>query len=273
MKSKVIIAIIAHKEDLSPQEKASLKQCHQVLGKYPIKLICPQGLNVDQYKKVVPNADFEFIDPKWQSNYRMFNRLKIEPLLYEKFKEYDHLLYYELDAWVFRDELEYWCEKPYDFIGAPWIEEVNNGKPEFYPVGGNGGMSLRNIKAHLALWTIDKKLRTNSEVLHDYRKLHGVFGTVLRFPFVIAKLLGYKNNVQYFLKTTALNEDIFWCREAGKFDPGFRVAPADLEYKFAFEKEPSLLYELNEKKLPFACHAWQKYDPEFWAQFIKWENT
>lgn len=39
--------------------------------------------------------------------------------------------------------------------------------------------------------------------------------------------------------------------------------------QFAFEKYPSYLYNLNNKKLPFGCHAWQKYEYNtFWYNFI-----
>jgi hypothetical protein len=44
---------------------------------------------------------------------------------YKRFRDYKFILIYQLDAYVFRDELEYWCEQDYDFIGAPLIE---NGK-------------------------------------------------------------------------------------------------------------------------------------------------
>ena len=54
-----IILIIAHKQHLSPTEKASLKQCFKVLGKYPIRFICPQGLNVNEYLEAEPTAQFK----------------------------------------------------------------------------------------------------------------------------------------------------------------------------------------------------------------------
>ena len=51
-KDLAIILIIAHKEILTENEKTSLAQCYMILNKYPIKLICPENLNVSEYKKV-----------------------------------------------------------------------------------------------------------------------------------------------------------------------------------------------------------------------------
>jgi hypothetical protein len=86
-KKKVVILIIAHKPQLTPSEIKSMKQCYSVLGKHPIKFICPEGLDISEYKKINPLVEIDFIDPKWQSTYAMFNRLKIEPLLYKKYKD------------------------------------------------------------------------------------------------------------------------------------------------------------------------------------------
>ena len=80
----------------------------------------------------------------------MFNKLKESNLLYKKYKKYKYILFYELDAFVFRDELDYWCKKGFDYIGAPW-----NGTHCYYdtPINGvgNGGFSLRNIKSAIKL--------------------------------------------------------------------------------------------------------------------------
>jgi hypothetical protein len=38
--------------------------------------------------------------------------------------------------------------------------------------------------------------------------------------------------------------------------------------KFGFEQHPQLCYELNNQQLPFGCHAWEKYDYEFWEKYM-----
>ena len=63
------------------------------------------------------------------------------------------MLIVQTDAWIFKDELQKWCNMEYDYIGAPWChlcknvhncnyEEVADQKS----IVGNGGLSLRYIK-------------------------------------------------------------------------------------------------------------------------------
>jgi hypothetical protein len=48
----------------------------------------------------------------------------------------------------------------------------------------------------------------------------------------------------------------------------FSVAPVEKAIGFSFEKLPQKLYNLNHNNLPFGCHAWFKYDFDFWEPFI-----
>ncbi len=264
--NSVVILIIAHKPDPSPTELASLSQCQKILGKHPIFLICPEGLDVNEYSKAVPNIKFDFIDPKWQSSYAMFNRLKIEPFLYERYRKYKYILFYELDAWVFRDELDYWCSMDYDYIGAPWFEGYHkaNSTGKFIGVG-NGGLSLRKVKSHL------KALHSFAYISPPKTRIHTFFLSGLSFHNFIKliKDLTIQNNVFYAFNNYERNEDKFWGNVVSKRFSWYKVPVMDIAYRFSIEKNGPLLYERNNCQLPFGCHAWEKYDPEFWEQFIE----
>jgi hypothetical protein len=69
-----------------------------------------------------------------------------------------------------------------------------------------------------------------------------------------------------------VNEDLFW----GLFVPAqcnfFRVPQPAEALAFAFEAHPDFLYELNDRTLPFGCHAWQRYMPEWWIKAIDASN-
>ena len=92
--ASVVVLIIAHKREISTNEQRSLAQCHKILGKYPIFLVSPNGLDMSQYKNIIPTIKVDFIDPKWQSSYAMFNRLKILPFIYRRYKHYKFILFY-----------------------------------------------------------------------------------------------------------------------------------------------------------------------------------
>jgi hypothetical protein len=257
-----IILIVAHKEKLSEAEQASLKQCYTILGNYPIKFICPKGLNVAEYKKIQSNVEFEFIDPKWQSTYKMFGRLKVVPLLYDKFKQYRYILFYELDAWVFRDELEYWCNKNYDYIGAPWLEGWNNAKQGAKVIGiGNGGFSLRKVSSHLKALHSFSYIKKTSELVKEYRS-----GKCSLIELV--KNLTICNNTFIVFNNYYLHEDVFWGKiVAGNFK-WFHLPIPEEAFKFSVEVLPSQFIS-DTNTLPFGCHGWNKYEPEFWEKYIQ----
>jgi hypothetical protein len=42
---------------------------------------------------------------------------------YQAFTDFEFMLIYQLDAFVFRDELADWCRSGYEYIGAPWLRD------------------------------------------------------------------------------------------------------------------------------------------------------
>ena len=52
----------------------------------------------------------------------------------------------------------------------------------------------------------------------------------------------------------------------------FKVPSAQEAVAFAFEAHPDYLYQLNQQRLPFGCHAWQRYQPQFWQTVIAENN-
>jgi hypothetical protein len=281
MKASVVILIISHKESLTDTELLSLKQCYKILGSYPIKIIAPEGNSVEFYNQHLPNPEFEFVEPDKLSDYQKFNNFKISLELYKKFSNYEYILFYEPDAYVFRDELSYWCRTGYDYIGAPWF---GNFRFEDAPLRGvgNGGFSLRNTRSALSLLN---KLRF-LEILEVYQKFNSK-GIITRLPVIFAKLIESKRISSLFEKTFPQNEDVFWGVAAPQritnfhchsmllkfiasliLRNNFKVAPISTAISFSFETDPRLLYEINNEQLPFGCHAWEKYDFDFWRPFI-----
>lgn len=62
------------------------------------------------------------------------------------------------------------------------------------------------------------------------------------------------------------NEDVFFSISDNE---AFHVAPLEVALKFAFEREVERCYQLNNQELPFGCHAWERYNPEFWKPLIE----
>lgn len=61
-------------------------------------------------------------------------------------------------------------------------------------------------------------------------------------------------------------EDLFWGSRASET---FKVAPLEIALQFSFEQDVRQCYLQNKSRLPFGCHAWEKYDFDFWRPIFE----
>lgn len=263
MNSSAIILIFAHKPYLEWYEDISLRQCFGVLHKHPIRLVCPDGVDASAYKRIAPTIEIDFIPPRWLASLRAYNRLKIHPFLYERYAEFEFMLTYELDAFVFKDELEYWCDQGWDYIGAPWFEGYDKATSNARPTGaGNSGFSLRRIKTMLR---VTRRWRYQEPA----SKVVGAWLRGERSLKSMAASLTFRNNFFAPFNDYGGHEDIFWCQVAARRFSELRVAPYEIARRFSFEANPSRLFRESGETLPFGCHKWMTYEPEFWKTHIQ----
>ena len=123
---KAVIVIPVYKQVTDEQETQSLLQCLKILHPYPIVFVCPQNLDTSYYITFcVKNAKSEFsfitFDDYYFQSIPGYCRLLLSAKFFSKFRQFDYMLLYQLDAWVFRDELMEWCNK--NFV-CQWLEFV-----------------------------------------------------------------------------------------------------------------------------------------------------
>lgn len=145
------IAIPCYKENLTNNEKIALVRCLAVLGNYDIYIVCPEGIQADFFSEV---TGLKYYSPDWFSDRMAYSDFMLAPDFYESFIDYEYVLIYQLDAFVFNDKLEYFCDCGYDYIGASWTPGLVAVSEEDCRVihVGNGGFSLRRTRA-FADWT------------------------------------------------------------------------------------------------------------------------
>ena len=163
-KGKCIIIVPVYKEHLSLDEAASLIQLRKVLGEtHDVSLVCPKSLNVAEYLNIwqIEKAlRIDRYDDKNFVSWLAYGKFMTLHEIYKKYqKDYEYMLVYQLDGWVFRDELQEWCDKGYDYIGGLEFDVPNMMYNRLFY---NGGVSLRKISAML------KYIKKNSdEFLRD----------------------------------------------------------------------------------------------------------
>lgn len=262
MKKKDIAVVIpVYLPSLSDAERASLEQCLLLLSDYQIIIIKPNKLNIEDIVNYYGITHVETFSDEDFSSLRAYNKLVLREDFYRRFQSYTYMLIYQLDAYVFKDELLDWASRGYDYIGAPWIPAKKRyrstfGKkrllaqryicklfnnelfklPKFYAYQvGNGGLSLRKISKMIDLTSYYRE--KIEELLADNKEF-------------------YPEDIFLLLEITDKNYQLK--------KPTFREA-----LKFSMDERPDIAYQYNSKKLPFGCHAW--YDEKyysFWSTII-----
>jgi hypothetical protein len=174
---------------------------------------------------------------------------------------------------VLSDRLEEWLSRDFDYIGAPWFKPQKKPENGLWRVG-NGGFSLRNVEAHLRVlrrkvikgsaYRLKGKIRLKTQ--NASRELGQYERKQLWYRMLHPTR--EKINVEEEAKRFPHYEDLFWSFEAPKFDEEFKVPTPKEALSFAFEVAPRWCFEKNGRRLPFGCHAWAKYDREFWIEIL-----
>lgn len=225
MKVNVVVVIPYYHSELTECEKISFQSCLTMLRNYPIVLVVPEKMTLERCPKE-DHLLYEVVPDSWLASVESYNQMMLAKEFYARFMKYEYMLVFQLDAFVFSDSLEWFCNLGYDYIGAPWLRgwkllrDLDHGVWHV----GNGGFSLRKISAFMNIF--DTQSVQNVKVL----------------------------------------EDLFW---ASRDSEEFRVAPLEIALRFSFEQDVRQCYLLNHNRLPFGCHAWEKYDFNFWRPIFE----
>ena len=276
-KKDICIVIPIYKDCLNEYEIQSVEQCVKVLSEYSIFFVAPNGLNLDFYKsKFKTIQNYFFFEELYFKDVAGYNRLMLSTFFYEKFLDYEYMLIYQTDCYVFSDELLDWTNKGYDYMGGIWFEEYI-GNPNLGAkiwLAGNGGLSLRKIKSISRMLSSKKPVKSFSVLLAETKRLKNRGRIIfLKGLFLLPfNVFGYENNINYLSKKYLSNEDCFIVEKGLEFK-SFNLPNAVEVISFSWDRHPAYLFN-KLGKLPFACHAWFRNDSvyegnkEFWIDII-----
>lgn len=261
------VVLPIYKEMPSELEWMSFLQLLDVLGHYPISLLTHAQLDLHRYSAELTRRGIAFRQENFPQEHFSgipgYNALLLHADFYNRYSDSEFILVYQLDALVFRDELESWCSRNFDYVGAPWFQ-MFAPQGELWGVG-NGGFSLRKVRAALHILQVLADWRaaylTNPE-LFTQRFAHDPF-----LQQILNNLLVY-DPARPECWQSLNNEDHLWGLLAPKISSSYSLPLPHEAIPFSFECSPASLFEKNGRKLPFGCHAWEKYDPAFWEPFL-----
>lgn len=262
MKSKIAVIIPIHKELTSHTsgERALLEQIKKVFKDRPLFLLGPDYLASSF--RLEESFEFTPFDEKYFKDKFTYSKLLCSLQFYQPFSDYDFIQVVQTDCWLFEDKLDHFAARGFDYIGAPWMKNGFEGKPQpkMWKVG-NGGFSLRRVSTFLRILNeIQNTKKGNLPVFRDFN--NGIIGYL--------KNKGIRNNLRHYIKNPP-GEDIFWSIYVplvfGK--EAFKIADLITAAHYSFETLPRYLFDsVTEGKLPMGCHNWEGNNRNFWLRHI-----
>lgn len=233
MDNKCIVAVPVYKNDMTEFEEVSLKQCFKILSSHDICFFGPENCR-DYYITRFPIALYEVFEDHFFLSTESYSDLLLDKDFYNRFIDYEYILIYQLDAFVFSDRIMNFCSKGFDFIGAP-IRGKGWGK--FHV--GNGGLSLRKVESAIRMIEIKQDILNNADdesILLEYEDTF--FG-----------YCGYNPELEFVVP------DIY---TAGEFAAALDVGHA--------------IRNIKNRKIPFGCHEWNRLNYQVWKPLIEAEG-
>lgn len=253
---KAVVVIPIYKTNLDENEFLSLRRSVKVLKDHPFAIACPEHLDITPLEKELETVNFEIkrFDDSYFKGIAGYNKLMLSEVFYNSFTDYEYMLICQTDVFVFNDKLDYWCDKGYDYIGAPWIASKQTELTKLFQAINN---------------SFKKKKKTTA---HFFKVGNGGFS--LRKINTMQRIVsGQKENIEYCLNNpNELShhiEDVYFSLVAPTLTevkiPGYMEA-----VDFAMDRKPDIAYKLNGNKLPFASHRfYNRKVKEFWDPIIK----
>lgn len=231
------IVVPIYQEKFSADEIVGVNFLKKNAYEEDIFFVAPKGLVIKDYGNwkwpiiYFPNRFFTSVDG--------YTKLLLSQQFYKKFASYEYMLICQPDALLLQpsSRLNDFIATGYDYFGAPWPEGstvycytfkgISKVPHLFHPQichVGNGGFSLRNIPKTVAL--LKEKGR--------------------------------------YTRIWNMGEDCFFAYHGIKNKCGYRIAPKELAYDFAVEKDAK--EQMASGRTPIGIHGWKKFYPNFFSE-------
>lgn len=267
---RIAIIVPVYKNRLSAAETYSLKCSLSMRHKGRVVIVCPQNFDsslfIDSNDLMLEEVIFERFHDDYFVDTKGYNLLLMSFQFYQRFINYEFILISQLDALILCENVELWLDKDFDYVGAPWINQKGKTKGL---IMGNGGLSLRKTKVFHDILIRSNWINLRFLRWYDPRNSILRICSLVTFALPIYCYSIVKSNyIGYFdfAKLKGYNEDIAFSKYLQKHS--LKMPTRKEAAGFSFEEEPEICYKITNDSLPFGCHAWQKYDVDFWLRHI-----
>jgi hypothetical protein len=240
MKELVSVLVPILNTLLTPFETQLLDHCNTALSKYSLILVVSEGADVSSLTERYQRADIISFNEKYFRSRQTLSTLLLMEGFYERFSWSDFLLIHELNSWIVKDELHYWCKQGYDYLKADpiisglvlnefsKIRGLTEAQKTLVDMAFNGnGLYLCNIERMI------KTLQSSRKIAHAYRH-----------------------------QTAFINGDsLFWELDANRFWPKLRKPTKIVQTRFSRKLDEKMSFTNKDREAwPFGLTDINKHN-------------
>ena len=268
---KPAVCIPIHTSSLNRHEIISIKSHISKLQAHDVFLLVPSS-KINSIIEILENNEIprktykihqlEDIFLNHSDNYQL---LLLSTEFYSFYKNYTHILIAQMDAYTFSDQLLHWCNKEWDYIGAPLYYKEQDRVNDFFCCGV-GGFSLRSIKKTLEVLEINPTIYQFDDFKKEAKSYNFKGKFILFLKYLVTKLLKKDKLRRSIIKSKLhkfsrrfyifINEDISYSYYLPKYLDSFKVADFDDSIKFSIDCHVNESLEILNFVLPFGAHSW-----------------
>jgi hypothetical protein len=171
MKELVTVVIPVFKNQLTETEAKSLEKCLETLEQFPVLFITGDDTNLDDLSSRHPSITNYRFENEYFKNRATFQKLLLRDEFYDRFDWSEFILVHELNSFVLKNELRYWCKQGYDFIQpcpdsltVSWLDSFVSKKlaPQTVDQLSSAGLSLRRVGP------MRKAIKKNKRLIYQF---------------------------------------------------------------------------------------------------------
>jgi len=235
------IVVPIYRKTLPVEESFSLEYSLERLPRRSVVFAAPESLDISFYIDTYPNSHVEKFTDSYFTSIQGYNKLLLSEHFYQRFAGSEFILVLQTDAIILSDQIDFWCQQPFDWIGAPWpngqvltiqTKPFSESAPKkVHTHVGNGGLSLRRIQPTIQL------------------------------------LAEFAETRDHFLLRN-WNEDLFFSL-LGTQSLFYKIPSERTAARFSLEAQPEQYARLNQGAPPMGGHAWYRYNLDFWLPLME----
>lgn len=237
MKELVTVVIPILDTTLSPLEEMALHHSIEVLRKHTVIFVSAAGTDLSIVKEYLNDFDVINFPDQYFKSRNDFGQLLMMEDFFERFNWASYLLVHELNSWIVKDELTYWCNQGYDFLKAAPVFESKEKES-----------SLSNTFSRIKGLSELQKRELGDAYFEN--------GFGLYYIEAMSNVLKSKKKLAYqYRHDQSLNnaDAVFWEVEPNRFIPKLRKPTRVVQQYFARHiNSIENLSALKREQLPFA---------------------